>query len=345
MGKCLICNLNEADKKGSHIVPHFLVKRIDSESGKKGRDNELGFIIEANQTTSYFGRAVLPEKLEEIYGEVNEELINENRVHGVVDYYFCTNCEKKLSILEGVYSNSLKKASKDGEEYLSTVTPFIGFLFWVSIIWRLSIQEDSRFKLKPKIEKRLSRITSSYLKDNADDIKPRENDPDLFDIGYKLLRSTNFSDENATFMHWQPSYERPYSIMIDEFIIFLYMKSSHLKGMTLDFYGSEAFKQKASFNTPFEKEKILPINHDDFKEIVAKVTNLAAQLKLKKLNSNLDAIHRRLGGKGRYMAQKLKDEIKLNLANSEKKLGIRHTIPEQSKIIFEVISKYHKVQK
>lgn len=344
MGKCQICKHNEADKKGSHIVPHFLIKRIDSESEKKERDKELGFIIDPNQTTSYFGRAVLPEKLEEIYGEVDDELIDENRVHGVVDYYFCTNCEKRLSVLEGIYSNTIKKDVEPNEEYFSTAESFVGFLFWVSIVWRLSIQDGSGFKLKPKVEKRLGRIISKYLKDKAGDIKPEENDEDLHDIGYKILRSPNYSEKNATLMHWQPSYERPYSIMIDEFIVFLYMKNSHLKGMTLDFYGSEKYKQKAPFNTPYDKEKVLPIGYADFQTIFTRVTDFAAFLKLKSLNFNLDALHRNLGGKGKYMEQKLKDEIKYKIAHSEEKLGIRHTIQEQAKIIFEVMSKYHKVQ-
>lgn len=343
MDKCLICKTNEADKKGSHIVPHFLSKRIDSESEKKERDKELGFIIAENQTTSYFGRAVLPEKLEEIYGEVSDKLISENKVHGVVDFYFCTTCEKRLAVVEDIYSDTLKTGNDTNKEYQSTNIPFIGFLFWISIIWRLSVYNESGFSLKPKVEKRLGRIISNYLNDKGSDIKANKHDQDLHDVGYKVLRSSNYSEKNPTFMHCQPSYERPYSIMIDEYIVFLYTKTAHLKGMTLDFYGSEFHKKMASFNTPFEKEKVFPVSFDDFKLIVTRVTDLAARLKLEKLNSNLDAIHRKLGGKGWYMADKLKNEIKYTIANSEQKLGHRHTIPEQSKIIFEVISKHHKV--
>ena len=344
MEKCHICKHNVGDKKGSHIVPHFLIKRIDSESEKKERDKELGFIIEPNQTTSYFGRAVLPEKLEEIYGEIDDKLIDENRIHGVVDYYFCSNCEKRLSVLEDVYSNTLKNDVDSKEEYFSTKESFIGFLFWISIIWRLSIQDGSGFKLKPKVEKHLGRIINRYLQDKASDIKPEENDNDLHDIGYKILRSPNYSEKNSTLMHWQPSYERPYSLMIDEFIVFLYMKNSYLKGMILDFYGSEKYKQDAPYNTPYDREKVLPIKHDDFQAIFTRVTNFAALIKLETLNSNLDAIHRKLGGRGKYMNQKMKDEIKFKIAHSEEKLGKRHTIQEQSRIIFEVISKYHKVE-
>ena len=80
MKKCLLCQEREADKTGSHIVPHFLLKRIDNQIGVKGRDNELGFVIGKLETKSYFGRNVLPEKLEKIYGEVDDELIENNDI-------------------------------------------------------------------------------------------------------------------------------------------------------------------------------------------------------------------------------------------------------------------------
>lgn len=34
MEKCNLCKENDADKKGSHIVPHFLLKRIENIEGK-----------------------------------------------------------------------------------------------------------------------------------------------------------------------------------------------------------------------------------------------------------------------------------------------------------------------
>ena len=66
MKKCKLCKKNEADKKGSHIIPHFLMKRIDNEIGRKGRDMEVGFSVGEFDTIPYFGRSVLPEKINDI---------------------------------------------------------------------------------------------------------------------------------------------------------------------------------------------------------------------------------------------------------------------------------------
>ncbi len=158
MRNCLLCLKNLADETGSHIVPHFLSKRLDNEVGSRERDKELGFRITQDTTESYFGSAVLPEKLEEVYGEVTDEVIDNNNIDGIVDNYFCKSCEKRFGEFESEYAKTLTKNTSLNDNYVSEKRPFLGFLFWTSVIWRLSIQEKSGFKLKPKEEKKLGRI-------------------------------------------------------------------------------------------------------------------------------------------------------------------------------------------
>ncbi|WP_271783522.1 hypothetical protein [Aquimarina algiphila] len=339
MRNCLLCNENPADKKGSHIVPHFLSKRIDNEEGETGRDKEMGFVITPKQTTSYFGRAVLPEKLEEVYGEITDELIENNNIDGFVDNYFCTNCESNLSVIESEYANTLNQKPEIDQVYESSTSGFVAFLFWTSIIWRLSIQDDSGFKLKLKEEKRLNRILKKYLKNNLTEIKPNPLDSDLNNIGYKLLRSPHYSDKNWTWLHWRPNYERPYSIMIDEYVLFLYFKKSHLKGMVMDFYGSENLKNKAEFNIPTENESIFSVPHKEYSLIVENIQNYGVKAVDKELDTNLDKIHQRLGKKGKMNAQ-LKAEIKKKIADSQVALGQKFTLKNQAEIIYESLSKY-----
>lgn len=340
MVECLICN-KEADNTGSHIVPHFLMKRIDNEKGSSERDKEMGFVITEKDTTSYFGQSILPEKLEEIYGNVTDELIEENEIDGIVDYFFCKICESRLANLESEYAKIFQKEVTENENYKSFSNGFVAFMFWTSVIWRLSIQPDNDFRLKPKEEKRLQRILSKYLKDKIGDIKPKDKDPDIKNLGYKLLRSPEYSKNNFTFLNIIPTYRRPYSILIDEFIIFYYFKESYLKGMIQDFYGSEKIKTKAIFNTPYFEEKTYRVSDTELKDVIDLMIIRGAELRYDYLNSILDQLHQRLGGKGQSMYPQLKSIVIKNLLENDEKLGKRDTIPNQIKIITNTIMDYH----
>lgn len=77
MIKCNLCLKNNANQTGSHIVPFFLFKKVDNLGNSKGRDKELGFVIGSMETRSYFGRGILPEKLEVIYSNLDKVKIND----------------------------------------------------------------------------------------------------------------------------------------------------------------------------------------------------------------------------------------------------------------------------
>ena len=100
MDNCKLCKSRLANKTGSHLIPHFLLKRIDNEIGKPERNKELGFTIGELETTSYYGQSVLPEKLNEIYGELSDDEIAKNSIPLIVDHYFCTDCEKNCQRLK-----------------------------------------------------------------------------------------------------------------------------------------------------------------------------------------------------------------------------------------------------
>lgn len=338
MKNCLLCLKNPADKTGSHMVPHFLSKRIDNEVCSRERNKELGFRITQDTTQSYFGSAVLPDKLEEVYGEVTEELIKKNNVDGIVDNYFCKGCENRFGEVENEYAKTLNKATIINENYVSEKTPFIGFLFWTSIIWRLSVKEKSGFNLKLKEEKKLGRILNKYLISDIRELSYNKNDSDLGDIGYKILRSPKFSDKFSTWLHWSPYNERPYSLIIDEYFIFLYYKKSHLNGMIQEFYGSDKFKIEAIFNTPFTVENIFGISHEDYKIISDNLALFGAKMRIDNLSWKLDMIHQKLGGNGKVMYPNYKKEIMNRISNSGEVLGKRGTKKEYVKIIVDTIN-------
>lgn len=337
MKNCKMCKINAADKKGSHIVPHFLLKRILNDIGEKGRDKEVAFILKKDVTTSHFGRAVQPEKLEEIYGEVTEDLIENNIDQAVVDNYFCTDCEKRLGTIESEYAKTLNQQTSLKSNYISEKRPFLCFLFWTSLIWRLSIQEDSGFKLKQKEENKLGRILDKYLKLKLEQIQPDSLDSDLFNIGYKLLRAPNFSQKKGTWLHWSSTYERPYSFIIDEYLLFFYFKKNHLKGLALNFYNTEKFKRKANFNTCFSSESIYGLEPRDYEKVTDGLMKYAVHTRLNTLSHHLDEIHQLLGGKGKHMKPYLKQTIIKRITDSDKPLGHSQTRETYIEIIKRTI--------
>lgn len=75
MCQCELCKQNKADKKGSHIIPNFLIQSSFAKNGKEGRGNEMIFPI--NIVSDFrFGRNVLPERIHEVIGrELKDEEI------------------------------------------------------------------------------------------------------------------------------------------------------------------------------------------------------------------------------------------------------------------------------
>lgn len=340
----MICDENNADKAGSHIVPHFLVKRIYNQEGEAKRDKELGFTIDENDSKMFFGRAILPEILEDIYGPIDEQLLEKNNIDGIVDNFFCEACEKKLAIIESEYSKSLKIISPANVSYKTNKIPFLGFLFWASVIWRMSIMPNSGFKLKGKDEKKLQRILRKYLNININEIEFDIKDLDLLDIGYKILRAPDYSETFPTFQYGHFFSERPYFLVIDEFIVFLYFKKSYMKGMIHDFFGSYPLQNESKFNTPFQIEEIYSVDFTDFKAIIDKMIKFFAEKKISNLDIKLDLIHQRLlPNRGQKMDLDLKSKILKNIANSNVKLAKRN-IENEVKIMKETIVEFYNIK-
>jgi hypothetical protein len=209
MNKCLLCKKNDADKEGSHIVPHFILKRIENIEGKSNRDYELGFTIEGLNVSSHFGRSVQPEKLEEVYGEITEEDIAKNRHPLIVDNFFCANCENRLSIIENEYSKIIDNALTG--EYESGVSAEIGTLFWGSILWRMSINEKSGVKLTEAQNEHLRKLLDTFLPTDINILNTKSLiKSDLVkSISYKLIRCSNLPEGANKWISFHPELNNP----------------------------------------------------------------------------------------------------------------------------------------
>lgn len=179
-----------------------------------------------------------PEILEETFGELTEEEIQNNKHRLVVDYYFCSYCEDRLAKIESEYSKTLATFQID-KIYDSGVSSGLGIVFWNSIFWRMSIHQQSGTYLSDaeneKLRNFLDRFVKLEVKEINEDLSNAEGQDLMF--SYKLLRCPNFSDKNVTYLFWHPTFRSAYSLMIDEFIVILSPTDNYSEFESNDFLG------------------------------------------------------------------------------------------------------------
>ncbi|KQO28427.1 hypothetical protein ASF10_23135 [Flavobacterium sp. Leaf82] len=312
MKTCKICS-SAADKTGSHIVPHFLMKRIDTEEGKKGRDKELGFVISEKNPSSYFGRGASLEKLNEIFGEIDETRINNNQIPLVEDYIFCHKCENELAELESNYSKSINNPSFNSDRnYSSKISADKALLFWISIMYRLSISANSGVKMLPEHEELLREILDLHFSSHSVN-------KSIERIRYKLFRAYDYSSKNSTVLHFNPKNINPYLVVIDEYILIF---SIDTEPLTNKFYSVNLHTENAvENNIGHETESLYCLDYAVLSKLNQAFFDTAAERYKLTLFEQCDIIYAK-AGLGRSMPPAMKEEIFENIARVEKPVNL-----------------------
>lgn len=337
MKNCLLCKSHPADKTGSHIIPFFLLKRIDNEVGNPSRGRELGFRIGERDTTSYFGRSVSPEKLSELFGEISDEEIDQNKIPLIEDNYFCTDCEKRLANIENEYSSTLEVHEEN-----SKITPEFGFLFWVSILWRISVFKNQGLILKTKEEELLRIILNEYLpldinQFKFDDIRT---DSSCLNLFYRLIRCPDYSLTSATYLFCHNFFKMPYTIIIDEYVLFFYFKKGHIDKLIQDTFGFEKNLKGKPINTVVNGEIKILFDKTEFKVCLEKVERLFVEKRFDYYRMLLDGIHKKLTATDNPMPQNLKDAVINRLVTTENRLGRKYTFDHFLKSTYDELIKF-----
>lgn len=166
MERCLLCGVNDANDTGSHVIPHFLLKSMASTQPEKKRGaNELIFKVTEKETDVYIGREVLPEKIAKVLGKNPEEIDLEDNIDTTtVNNKWCTECEKKLSILENKAAELYKdiEPSEDRIYNLENQGPLFR-LFIYSILWRIKATENIPTNISAECGEHLRQILMNCL--------------------------------------------------------------------------------------------------------------------------------------------------------------------------------------
>lgn len=220
---CELCRQKRADKTGSHMVPHLLIADVFSYDGSRERDkvavavNSLG----EGKQDRYFGHQVYDDTINELLGHgLSDEELDEGSKKTnalTIDHIFCSECEKRFSVLEDWYAEILK-GSKD-------YPPQIPYLFWMSVVWRMAVGEMGMV-LDGSHQEKLRRVLDSCLALKREDII-LENSR-LGHCAYSLYVADDTRDEDLGIFG---TYEetKPYQALMGRYFINFYTSLSAAK--------------------------------------------------------------------------------------------------------------------
>lgn len=175
---CALCKSHVADKSNSHMAPQFLIKELVNIKPNKNRDYEC--IVEINDAKAefrlYFGQAVNED-------EVNVRIVTQRTPEEtkMAEYVpnpvtrnnlLCVDCEDRFCSVENAYKRIQIRLQNEWNNYQRSPKrkPFkpskydvnIPYLFWLSVVWRMSVG-GLGIKLPEEHEERIRAILNKCL--------------------------------------------------------------------------------------------------------------------------------------------------------------------------------------
>ena len=321
--KCLLCKHEQANKKGSHIVPSFLMKRINSHDGCLQRDHEVGFEIRSSEVKTYFGRSIYRDVREEY---TDDQSMMESRFNpDMLDYVFCSGCELLFSKLESSYANCIDlKNEPDSLIINNKASGFEAMLFWCSILWRCSVTHHFGNSLHPDFEKKLRRV---LLKKSIEGTN----------LQYALFRCFDYSKRypGATVAIMESKKDTAI-LMIDEYLLIMYNGNPAAKKKSTFLGGRAQFtpSQEVVFNNGIDKERISCMPEEVFDQILLSICFYAASQM--DIRGKFDQLHSRLFGVPAppEIIEEIIDEMR------KAKLADIYTIPNYATAFKNVIDRH-----
>lgn len=232
--RCTLCRQHIADETGSHMVPNFLARNAFSYDGSNKNDREaLDFqslnAPEANR--SYYGREVPVQRIEMAEGHnFTEEDIKNNVNLLMYDNEFCKSCEKRFGVLETAYSDFYNGNKK-------TISPRLAYLFWLSVLWRMSMGRMGVF-IKIEVELELRDILDKGISGMAKEIA--NSTTDLGQWYYVAYQCKELREGDKGILGSRYEYS-PYVIIVNDMVVVFFPSKPEkiLKIGSLSIYSSD----------------------------------------------------------------------------------------------------------
>lgn len=317
--KCLLCKYNAADETGSHIVPSFIMKRIN---GGWKRDHEVGFVIKTGIVEPYFGRCIYEDKRREITD--HEELMESRDNLDVSDYIFCKDCEKYFSLLESAYAPSLYLPFTEKANTINNkVAAKDALLFWCSIVWRISVTGHLGQKLSPYLEDRLRKalVTKSI---------------DGLNVKYALFRCKDYgsADGRGTSVCMDVKDNSVLLVADDTILIMVFDIGDEQHKVQLMDMGLSL--KPDTLNDGVRQEEISPMPIHIFDRVMTSMVQVA--IRSMQLPEKFSGLHNAIFG-GRLPKELMNDVLEL-IQSHPCKLGDRYTVEHYVWCYKEVLAKH-----
>ena len=211
--RCCLCRTLPANKTGSHMVPNFLSHPSFSWDGKGKRDHEAldhSFLNNGEKFCSYYGKEV-PEwrfAMGQRKSEVSDKDIENNVNQLEYDNEFCSVCEKRFGVLESAYSPFYSGQKK-------FISPRVAYLFWLSVLWRMSLGSMSIF-MDMKDELPLRKLLDENILDTEKLIA--ESGTDLGEWKYAIFKASGLWPADKGIMGYRAEHA-PYVVSYNDLVM------------------------------------------------------------------------------------------------------------------------------
>ncbi len=316
---CLICDSKEATKKNSHIIPSFLASMVSSYDYSYKRDKDLLFKIEPYKENIYIGG--LPDtKLESVfdYSNLTDDRIKIDLSTNPVtlDFVFCPECESNLSTyLETPYAENLFKNKKKN--------PVEQLIFWISVIWRMSISGNLGFKLPKDTENELRLNINDFfeLSRGKSDLTSFAN---TLNLNYRVVYCPNYCKSKGGCIYATYSKEQNIlSLTIGDICLCVTFDKTEIS-TDYTFFGFEKHFRNATNNNGDSEEARKILSVEDYQKSIDEYVKFLVRIKRKEYVEIIDEIWT-LSGRTDYMPMKMKMKFLEMLLDENVKIGERKT--------------------
>ena len=255
--RCCLCRVMPANKTGSHMLPNFLAHPTFSWDGKGKRFHEAlnhDFINAQDRNCQFYGREVPDWRfaLGEGKKDVTEEDIKKNVNQLEFDNEFCSHCENRFGVLEIAYSQFYNGQQKK-------IHPRVAYLFWLSVLWRMSMGSMSIF-MDIHEELALHKLLDDNMLNTVKEIE--ESDTDLADWRYAMYKADNLRDGDKGILGYRKECS-PYVVMYNDLVMVFYHHNPTDEELTI----GPISVQREMLNDWHSEEKSLKVNRRWFWDV------------------------------------------------------------------------------